>query len=302
MGYLFLAIALFSGCVKAYCGKKSSGYVTRNKDAILINSVRMMFCIAISFGILAVQGQIGLLVVDATSLGIGLLSGVSTAVFVASWLISITSGAMVLMDVFLMIGVVVTLLCSYFLFREPIRWTQWIGLGLLFLAVAIMCSYNNSIKKKITVGSLLLMVVCGVCSGIADFSQKLFVKMIPGGSATVFNFYTFLFSAATLLVLYGCFAVHDKKAQVVVEHSPGWILKKILPYVFAMAVALFANTFFKTLAAGYLNAAEMYPLNQGCALILSGIMASVIFKEKLTVKGIIGLCLAFVSLLVINVL
>lgn len=302
MGYLFLAIALFAGCAKGYCGKRSSGYVTQNKDAILVNSVRMIFCIVISFGMLAVQGQLGALRVDGVTLLIGALSGIATALFVASWLISITRGAYMMLDVFLMLGVIVTLLCSYFTFGEPIRWNQWIGLAILIAAVALMCSYNNSFKQKITVSSLLLMIFCGVCSGVADFSQKLFVKRTPGGSVAVFNFYTFVFAAATLLALYYFFWKKDQKNAVVAEHTPGWILKKILLYVFIMAAALFVNTFFKTLAAGYLTAAELYPLNQGCALILSAAMASIFFKEKLTTKAVGGLCLAFGALLIINVL
>ena len=34
MGYLFLAIALFAGATKGYCGKMTSGYVNEYKDAI----------------------------------------------------------------------------------------------------------------------------------------------------------------------------------------------------------------------------------------------------------------------------
>jgi multidrug transporter EmrE-like cation transporter len=58
----------------------------------------------------------------------------------------------------------------------------------------------------------------------------------------------------------------------------------------------------KTLAAQRLDSALLYPLNQGSALILSIIMASVFFKEKITARCIVGVCMAFGALLIINLL
>ena len=77
-------------------------------------------------------------------------------------------------------------------------------------------------------------------------------------------------------------------------------IKKIFGFILVMAICLFANSYFKTLAAGYLSAVLLYPLNQGCALILSAIMSTVLFKEKLTVKAVVGILTALVGLLIIN--
>ena len=73
-------------------------------------------------------------------------------------------------------------------------------------------------------------------------------------------------------------------------------------YILLMALFLFANSYFKTLAAKHLSAVLLYPLNQGFALILSALMASVFFKEKLTAKAVIGIVTAFIGLLIINLL
>ena len=69
-----------------------------------------------------------------------------------------------------------------------------------------------------------------------------------------------------------------------------------------MSVCLFANSYFKTLAAGILPSAKLYPLNQGASLILSSFMSMIFFKEKMTGKCIIGIILSFIALLVINLL
>lgn len=297
MGYLFIAISVLAGATKGYCGKMTSGYVEKYNDAMFINIIRMSICVIIGFLMLLAQGSVGLLAVDAKTLAITALSGVTTSLFVVFWLISVKRGAYMMLDVFLMMGVIVTLLCSKFTFGEDIKGTQWIGLLILLAAVFIMCSYSSSIKEKMTPVSLMLLIATGVANGLTDFSQKLYVHYGINDNAAVFNFYTYVFSALTLLVFYLIFKFKNKE-----EAREGEVLKKIFLYVLVMSVCLFLNSFFKTKAAGLLPATQVYPLFQGCALILSSIMSAVFFKEKLTPKCIIGLVLAFIALLIINLL
>lgn len=145
---------------------------------------------------------------------------------------------------------------------------------------------------------MFLLIVCGVSSGLADFSQKLFVKQATEIPASVFNFYTYVFSALTLLVFYIYFSIKQKGE----EKSGVQYNGKVFVYIGIMAACLFINSYFKTLAAGYLDSAKLYPLNQGLALVISLFMSSVLFKEKLTAKSVFGVALAFLGLLIINVL
>ena len=295
MGYLFLMIALMAGVTKGYCGKKTSGYTNGFGDAIFANCIRMLLCIVIGFVLIVATGDIAALVPSAEMLAFSALSGIFTAVFVVSWLLSVKQSAYMMVDVFLIFGVLIPLVASNIFFHEAIKTTQWIGIALLFVAVVLMCSYNNSIKVKMTASSFLILLLCGAANGIADFSQKLFMKKIPQGSAAVFNFYTYVFSSVVLLVL---FALTRKNAASLGKAN----VKKIFIYILIMAICLFANSYFKTVAAKYLSAVQLYPLNQGCALILSTVMSTVLFKEKLTVKAIAGIVIAFVGLLIINML
>lgn len=295
MGYLFLLIALFAGTTKGYCGKRTSGYTSSIGDATLANIIRMLLCIVIGFVLILVTGDVGRLIPNRNMLLISLLSGVATAVFVVTWLISVKKSAYMMLDIFLMLGVLIPLIASSIFFHEGIKVTQWLGIAVLFAAVTVMCSYNNSIKERLTPGALLLLIACGSANGIADFSQKLFTKCVPEGSAAVFNFYTYVFAALVLVIF---FAVTRKQG----ESIDGRNLKKIFGFILIMAICLFANSYFKTLASRHLSAVLLYPLNQGCALILSAVMAAVLFKEKLTAKAIVGMLTAFAGLLIINLL
>lgn len=295
MGYLFLFIALFAGATKGYCGKKTSGYTNNFSDAILANTIRMILCAVIGFIIILASEGLSTLIPSMEIIFISALSGISTVIFVVSWLISVKKSAYMMVDIFLMLGVLIPLIASNVFFNEAIKPTQWIGITLLFVAVVIMCLYNNSIKTKITLPSFILLLICGIANGVADFSQKLFVKNIPNSSAAVFNFYTYIFAGLVLAI---SFAVTRKTTKSTEKAD----IKKIFGFILIMAICLFTNSYFKTLSARHLSAVLLYPLNQGCALILSAVMSAVIFKEKLNVKAVVGILTAFMGLLIINLI
>lgn len=295
MGYLFLLTALVAGATKGYCGKKTSGYVNEYKDAMLANAIRMVLCTLIGFCMVVFTSGISHLRINTTVLLITLLSGAANSAFVVLWLVSVKRGAYMMLDVFCMLGILIPLIGCAAFFGEAIGINHIIGIAILLAAVCIMCSYNNSIKSKMTALSFILLLLCGLSNGISDFSQKLFVKLADGTSIAVFNLYTYLFSTVILTAFYFVFAKQsDNKAL------PD--IKPIFLYILIMSVCLFLYSYFKTLAAQHLSSAQLYPLAQSGSLILSTIMSAVLFHERLNIKCIVGIALSFAALIIINVL
>ncbi len=299
MGYLFLTLALAAGITKAYCGKKTSHYTADIKDAMLANAIRMLFCICIGLILILLQGELRFMNPTLSVLLISAFSGISTAVFVVTWLLSVKKSAYMMVEVFIMLGVLIPMSLGSLFFHESIRLTSWLGMAVLTAATVIMYSYNNTQKQKLSKIALLLLFICGISSGLADFSQKLFVRTLPEIPASVFNFYTYVFSALFLVPSYLLLRKRDAENDAVKNTS---VFSKIFGYILVMSVCLFANSYFKTKAAVYLDSAKLYPLNQGCALILSTFMSAFLFKEKITLRCAVGLLLAFAGLILINVL
>ncbi len=308
MGYLFLAAALLCGATKGYCGKRSSGFVTEFRDSMLINLIRMLLCIVLGGVVLGLGAGFSALAISTPALLVTLLSGVTTSVFVITWLLSVRKGAYMLVDVFLMLGVVVAIFLSWAALGEPVTVRQTIGFVILLGAVFLMCSYQRATKGKLTLLSLSLLTLCGLSTGLTDFSQKWFIRTMEDTPVSVFQFYTYVFSALTLLLFYVVSGLLERKRAAsngAAEASPRKTLREKLPlvlilYIVIMAVCLYLHSYFKTLAAGELNATQLYPLNQGGALLLSTAMAAIFFKEKPNTSSIIGIVLAFVALLLIN--
>ncbi len=292
MGYIFIIFALSAGLMKGFCGKKISGLVSSVKGTFYMNMLRMLLCVAVGFFLVAVNGYAAFKINPATLL-ITAVSGISTAMFVVSWIFCVRRGAYVMIDVFLMLGGALTIaLCKLF-FRETVSIKQLIGFVLLVVASYIMCSYSSSIKGSFSLSSFLLLVVCGALNGLADFSQKWYIYAQPTGSVSIFNFYTYLFAAA---VLFLSFAIADKKENV---PNDGKSLKVFL-VICVMAVCLFANSYFKTMAAKFIPSAVLYPLTSGASIVLSAFMAAIFFKEKITPKCAIGIIIALGAIIIMN--
>ena len=294
MGYMFLALSLAAGLAKGYCGKKMGSYAMGTTAPVLLNLIRMVLCALFGGILLILCGDAPALTLSADVLLISALSGVCTSFFVVSWLISVKKSAYMMLDVFLMLGTLVPMVLGRVFFSERIGVNSIIGFLVLTLAVVIMCSYNNGIKTKLTPGAFLLLVFCGVANGIVDFSQKMFVKRLPDTPISVFNLYTYVFAALTLLVFF--LILRRKETPRFEENAPQY---RYL-YVVVMAASLITYSFFKTKAAVYLDSAVLYPLSQSLALIFSTLMAALFFGEKLTVKAVVGIALSFVGLLIMN--
>ncbi len=298
MGYLFLAVALVSGVIKGYCGKRSGAGIKQPSDAMMVNTLRMLFCIFIGLFLVLLQSSPASVVPNATTLAIAALAGSGTALFTVSWLLSVRVGAYMMVDVFLLIGAIIPISFCAVLFDEPVRPIQGIGIALLVVAGYVMCTYNTSIKGKMTPAALGVLVLCALSNGVTDLSQKLFAKTV-GGDVAVFNLYTYLFAALMLGV--GCLIFRAREKKICEPESPAKVIKPIVGYVLVMAVCLFLNSYFKTLAATRLTATQIYPLYQSGAVVLSMLMSAVCFKEKINLRCIFGVALSFSALIMINI-
>ena len=112
---------------------------------------------------------------------------------------------------------------------------------------------------------------------------------------SIYNFYTYVFSSIIISVAFLIFKSKDKETTLVPA-------KKFLIYIVVMAFALFFNTYFMTCASVELSASLLYPISQGGSLVLSTIMSSVFFGEKINLKCIAGIILTFCALILINII
>ena len=302
IGYLYVLGALAAGVTKGYCGKKTSGTIKTTRATLLFTAVRMLLCIPIALLAVLRADMLQTLLADGTSYLISAVSGVSTAVFVVSWIACVRWGAYMMVDVFITLGIVIpTVLCAV-LFGEHVGINHIIGMLLLAFAAYMMCTYNSSLrggKTKLRTGQLLLLVLCGASNGITQFSQK-WLAHTACCDNSVFQFYTYVFAAAVLLlcaVLYKRFFPQSEAEPAADRKS---VLLRLGIYVVIMSACLFFHSYCSTAAAGYLPSAVLYPLMQGASPVLGMLMSAVCFGERINTRCIIGIAAAIAAMLCIN--
>lgn len=294
MGYLFLVISLLSSAVKNFLGKKIGKCATNTQTAVFLSLIRMMICALFSALVVFLNGDISYLTMAPNLLFVSIISGLGTSFFVVSWIVSVKRSAYMLLDVFMLLGTIIPIAMGFVVFSEPILVRQVCGLLLLLVAAFIMCSYSHSLKNRITLSSMFVLIACGVSNGITDFSQKYFVKTFPKLPVTIFNFYTYVFAVAILSV---CYFFGAKKQNIVLV---GISVRKSVIMLIIMALALLITSQFKTMAAAYLDSAKLYPFHQGVTFMISIGMSTFFFKERFTRKAFAGVLLAVVALLIMN--
>lgn len=295
MGYAFALVAVACGSIKGFCGKKISTYTEKMMGAAYLNFIRMLICTLISLIIALLTDGEAVFSASFGLIGVAAFSGIMTSVMAISWLFAVRGSAYMLVEVFLTIGGIVPLTLSYVFFDEPISFSGIIGFLILMLAAFVLCSYSSSVKGKIKFSDIVVLCIVSLSNGLMGFSQKIFNHSIEMGAASTFNFYSFVFSA----IVFGMFfAIKRESGVPKVITMPA----KAYGFVLIMAVCLFGNSFFNTLAAAKLLAYQLYPLSQGCGLIISTIMAALFFGEKVKLRLVIGVLLTFVGVLIMNVI
>ena len=292
MGYIFVVIALLAGSTKGYFGKRISGIVSTHRQSVLVNAVRMLICVFISAGMIALEGLQSGVLLDGAAWWTGALAGVTVSVFMVTWLLSVRQGAFMLISVSQMFGVVVTLVCSRIVFQSPILPRQIIAVGILIVAVLIMGSYSAALKGGLGLSTVILLLLCGVSSGLYDFSLKLFTHY-SASSISALNLISYVIAAIALGFV---FLIPTGEAQFKVKP----LLRATGLPLIIMSACLFLNSYFKALANNYFTPVQLYPIYQAGGLILSALMAAVFFKEKITPRCIIGMVLAFAAIILLK--
>ena len=297
MGFCFLFIALAFGVVKAYCGKRASFAASSPYDAVLINTFRMLCCVLIAFVVSLFGNAASIFCVSPKIILICLISGIAMAGFTVSWLLSVRSMAYMLVEVFVMGGTIIPLVLCALFYQEQIRGIQIFGIVLLVVAAYCICACKKTGKIHLTAKSFISLLLCALSSGMCDFTQKLYVKEIVDASPSLFNFYSYVFALAVLLIACPIFKPRGKPEMM---KGPLATVKPVFHYVIIMAICLFFNAYFKTNAAKHVDAAILYPVYQGFSVILSYAMALLLFNEKISVKGTIGVALSIIAMIMIN--
>ena len=299
VGYVLLMVSMTGGLGKGLLGRKVSGNVSDFKGCIFVNIMRLMFCALIGFLFIIATDKGAISAVNGGAIRIYALSAVSTAIFLVCWMYEYKSEAYVFLNIFIMLGSIVTCICGLVVYKEPIPLSKQISLLMILCAVFIMSGYNHQLGKKI--GKHLIILVLGtVSSAIADFTQTIYVREI-GRDVMPFNFYTYAIALIMLLIVYFIYTIiHNIKGNDRKLTYELYTKKSVIMY-FSIAACLYLNALTKTMANRTLQISQIYPVLSGITLIASAIMAHILFKEKINRRSVCAMLMALAGIVGLSV-
>lgn len=315
MAYVVIFAALFCLSLKGFCGKKTSIFVRSSNDALLLNSVRMVFCIVVGIVMVLFEGTT--FAIDGGMFLICLLSGVSNAMFLVSWMLAIQRNAMVTVDVTLTVGSILpAVLCAIF-FGEAISLPKMVGFVLIVAAALILSGYHKEPSVKTGVFGIIMLLLGALGDGMIGFTQQLYKQFYTANGVcsngvyyenSVFQFYTFLFAAIIMAAVFGTgffknFSAKPKEERRSFTRHTFAPVRASIIYIIIMAICLFAGSYLQTLATNSYGVPSqtLYPIIKGGCLITVNITAFLFFNEKITKRSIAGSLVALGGIVAMSI-
>lgn len=304
MGYLYLAISKFCGAAKMAAMKNCGNADDSTGTSVKVNAVRSGIILVVSVIVFVVSRA-----VTADGVWIAALSGVSNALNMLSWLVCATAVSLCIVETFVMIGsVVFPLALSPLLYAgETVSAAQWAGAGVILAAVVLFC-VGRDVKfgKK----GIVWIAVCTLSSAGCNVTAKLYAVRAGSEYVAFFNLVTFVIVFAFFAVVAAITVLKNrKKTDPTADSEPVedsgraeekdpqsreffGLPKRTYFRIAIAAVGMYATNYFMTLAAGALPSGVLYPLSYGAGFVLTAIMDTVFFKQKLTLPRAVATVLA----------
>ena len=290
--YIFLIIILLLRVPQNFSSKKTSGLVTNSQSYFLYGTYSYTLAGLIAFVMLLFDGMSGF---SLSAVGISALGAVSLAVSLFCSIEALKSGVMVLAAMAGSAGLLLPCIAGIFMFNEPTKPMQFIGIALLIFSGWLLIGYSKEQTGSFTPRTLLLLIGSMLSNGSVMLAQKMFSKYLPDTSVSIFSFLTFgLIGIGMFIGLVPSLLSQSGRAKIAAVPKPVFLYGTI------SSIILLAINQLATLAGRNVPSAIMFPINDGGATIITAITAAIFFKEKLTVRSVCGLILGIGSLIVIN--
>lgn len=184
-------------------------------------------------------------------------------------------------------GMIIPCIIGHFFWSEKLGVLSVIGI-LLAVTSIVLLKDSKADKKKFKTAGIVIGIVVFLTSGGVMITQKLMGLYFSQQSISAYNFYSFII-AFFILCFFAKPKNTDKKSK-----------KAVLLCAMGSAVSLSIISIVMTKLAGSVPSVVLFPLFNGLGIIFVCIGSVFAFKEKLSIKNILGLLLGVCGLYLVN--
>lgn len=228
----------------------------------------------------------------------GALFGVLTMTSAITNLKATAIGPWAYTTVIVSLATIIPTFSGVLFWNEKLNALQIVGIVLMVVCV-LLSVQNNESDKKVGAKWLILSICSALCTGFIGVMQKIHQESAYKGELNMFLVMAFAVSSVVSL----CLVPILKKKQktdlfTLVDKSKKWQWKVVV-LVLLLGVGMALNNVINLYLSGVVNSAIFFPVVNGGNLVLVTLFAIVLFKEKLSLKQIIGLVCGIASVILL---
>ena len=203
------------------------------------------------------------------------ISGVFAAIGSVCFMLAISKGKLAIVLSITACTPFISAVISLFLLNEILSSYEWLGIVLVVFATMLLAGTSISKCEKSSLYALFTAFSWGTC--IVFDKQAL-----TYGSST---FHGLFLTSLIVAVLSVCLRI-DHQWRVLFNNFKWWVIA---------VVVFFGAVFLQFTALDYLNPGVVEAIKRGIGIVLAVIIGHVYYKETLSNKQIIGICLVFAA-------
>lgn len=285
-----LACAIANGNCKAWYVKK----IMRNEsEQYSFNSWNSIICV-----IFLLIFSLGKLTATWYTVMLGAVFGVVTMIFAILQAKAVKIGPFGYTTVIVNLSTALTALSGAIFWRENLSAFKIAGIVLMIGSFVLAIDTGNNGGKKANIKWFILCLFALLSSALIGILQKIHQTSGHSGELTVFLIVAFLTSA---IISYGGYILQKKKENAIIkevnEEKPSEKKKILIIILLLCGIGAAGNNVINLYLSGVTDTAIFFPIVNGVPLLSSLVVSFLVFKERLKIKQIVGLCLGIIALL-----
>lgn len=292
MGTIYIAVIMVMRVVQTVCGKSASGLLPKSVSGNTKYFTLTQFAAA-ALALAVICANRNFSKIDVPTLVISFFSGIALTASSVLGLYAMKSGTVVLNSMFGTGGLLVPCIAGIFLFGEHMSVLQWVGIALFFAASYLLIDSSKQIYPAFSVKTVLILIGSLLANGLTMLFQKMFAYAVPDGSVAMFSFLTFAIPGVLMLAA----LLLQPKAQ---KGADDRLSGNLILFGLLNAAAVFVINQLATAASGSIPSAVLFTFINGGGTVIAAVVAAVMFRERLSLKSVVGIVVGVAALVVVK--
>lgn len=237
---------------------------------------------------------------SATTVAFGLTYGIVIALFLIFKMASLGSGPVSITSLIGCCSLIVPTLFGLIFYREVVNYLQIVGLVVLFVALYLCVDPKSNVK--ISKKWIIYCILFFLCAGASGIILKAYNNTDSSSEMNTMMIITALTATVSFVIVYvvsGILRVKNNEPFLMMERNGKAFLWSA---VFIILCGLVSGGYqrLNMYLSGALASIIFFPTFNGVVIFLSCVSGVAIFKEKLSLKQIIGLILGVICIMLVG--